>query len=70
MSIDINVDRDLCIGSGTCLRLAPGVFALAGDEVAMVLEPGAADISMLRLGADACPTRAIAIAESPGDPRV
>jgi len=65
MNIDINVDRDLCIGSGTCLRLAPGVFALDEDEVATIQEPGAADIDKLRLAAEVCPTGAIRIAEPP-----
>jgi ferredoxin len=69
MSIDINVDRDLCIGSGTCLRLAPGVFALDDDEVATIQDARAANIDKLRLAADACPTRAITIAERPGEAR-
>lgn len=69
MSIDINVGRDLCIGSGTCLRLAPGVFALDADEVATIQEPHAADIDKPRLAAEACPTGAITIAEPPHDAR-
>ncbi len=67
MSININVDPDLCIGSGTCLRLAPGVFALDDDEIATIQDARAANTDKLRLAADACPTRAITIAERPGD---
>jgi ferredoxin len=61
MTIHVDVDRDLCIGSGTCVRLAPGVFALDEDEVSVVLDPDAAEIGKLRLAADACPTEAIRI---------
>jgi ferredoxin len=70
MNIDINVDHDLCIGSGTCLRLAPGGFALDEDGVATIQEPGAADIDKLRLAAEARPTGAITIAEAPHDAHV
>ena len=67
MTIHVDVDRDLCIGSGSCVRLAPGVFALDEDEVSVVLNPDAADISKLRLAAEACPTEAIRIGEPPSD---
>jgi ferredoxin len=69
MSIHVDVDRDLCIGSGTCLRLAPAVFALDAEEIAVVLDPEAADIGKLRFAAEACPTEAIWIGEPPGDAR-
>jgi ferredoxin len=69
MSIHVDVDRDLCIGSGTCVRLAPGVFALDDEEISIVLDREVADISRLRLTAEACPTEAIRIDEPPGDAR-
>ena len=67
MSIHVDVDRDLCIGSGTCVRLAPGVFVLDEDEVSVVVDPHAAEIGKLRLAAEACPTEAIRIGEPPSD---
>jgi ferredoxin len=69
MSIRVEIDRDLCIGSGTCVRLAPGVFALDEEEISVVLNPDAADISKLQLAAEACPTEAIRIGEPPSDAR-
>jgi ferredoxin len=69
MTIHVDVDRDLCIGSGTCVRLAPGVFALDEEEISVVVDPQAADISKLRLAAEGCPTEAIRIAEPPSDAR-
>ena len=68
MSIGIDVDRDLCIGSATCVRLAPGAFALDDDEIATVRDASAVGVDKLRLAADACPTRAITIADQ-GDER-
>jgi ferredoxin len=69
MSTEIHVDRDLCIGSATCLRLAPGAFALDEHEIATVADANAVGVEKLRLAADACPTRAITIAEPPGTDR-
>ena len=69
MSIEIHVDRDLCIGSATCLRLAPGAFTLDEDEIATVEDVNAVGVDKLRLAADACPTSAITISERPGDDR-
>jgi ferredoxin len=67
MTIEIDVDRDLCIGSATCVRLAPGAFALDGDEIATVQDASAVGADALRLAADACPTSAITIGVRPGD---
>jgi ferredoxin len=61
MSAHVEIDRDLCIGSGTCVRLAPAVFALDAEEIAIVLDPGAVEPTRLQLAADACPTEAIRI---------
>jgi ferredoxin len=69
MSVEIDVDRDLCIGSATCVRLAPGAFALDDDEIATVQDVGGVGIDKLRLAADACPTRAIMLAERPDGDR-
>ena len=69
MSIEIDVDRDLCIGSATCVRLAAGAFALDDDEIATVTDGSAVGVDKLRLAADACPTSAITITDRQGDDR-
>jgi ferredoxin len=69
MSIEIDVDRDLCIGSATCVRLAAGAFALDDDEIATVQDPNAVGVDKLRLAAEACPTSAITIAGRQDDER-
>ena len=39
MGIEVDIDRDLCMGSGNCVYEAPGVFALDDDSVASVVDP-------------------------------
>ena len=67
MSIEIHVDRELCIGSGTCARLARGAFVLDDEEIATVGDPSAVGIDALRLAAEACPTGAITVKDRTGD---
>lgn len=57
----IHVDPDLCIGSGTCVHLAKGVFVLNDDEIAEVADPGAASREDILAAAKACPTAAIVV---------
>jgi ferredoxin len=64
MNLHVDVDRELCIGSGTCVRLAPGAFALDDEEISVVVDPDAAGEGKLRLAAEACPTEAIRIVDA------
>jgi ferredoxin len=64
MNLHVEVDRELCIGSGTCVRLAPGAFALDDEEISVVVDPDAAGEDKLRLAAEACPTDAIRIVDA------
>jgi ferredoxin len=62
----ITVDRDRCVGSAYCQRIAPGVFDLGDDGIAVVLD---ADVTGPRAAAvrDAeaeCPSMAISIGDS------
>jgi ferredoxin len=61
----IEVDRDRCVGSGTCEALAPAVFEVDDDGVLTVLrpEPAADQLSDVRDAVLACPTRALALAD-------
>ncbi len=34
--MDVTVERELCIGSGYCVRIAPDVFALDDEEIAAI----------------------------------
>jgi ferredoxin len=61
----VEVDRDRCVGSGTCEALAPAVFEVDDDGVLAVLrpEPGEGELADVRDAVAACPTRALALAD-------
>ena len=55
----ITIDRDLCIGSASCVALAMQTFALDGENKAVVLEGEGDPPDMIKLAAESCPTKAI-----------
>jgi ferredoxin len=55
----VRVERDLCIGSGYCLRYASGVFELDGEEIAIVVDADAGTPEELDRAARSCPAGAI-----------
>ena len=61
MALDIQIDRDACMGSGNCSFWAPGVFDLDDDGIAIVIDPAGAPDDKVVLAAQGCPTQAIAI---------
>jgi len=60
-TVKVVVDRDTCIGSGTCIQLAPGGFELDDEGVAAPLESPSATETALRTAERSCPVRAITI---------
>src|SRR5207249_4140816 len=63
-NLKVEVDRDVCIGSGDCARLAPTAFALDDDDRAYVLDPESVDAETLRQAERNCPSGAIAVSEA------
>jgi ferredoxin len=62
----ITVDRDRCVGSAYCLRIAPATFNVGDDGIAVVLDAdvtGAQAAAAREAEAD-CPSMAISIDES------
>jgi ferredoxin len=57
----VSVDPVLCIGSGTCVHLAPETFFLDDDGVADVSEPIKDDRDLLERAARLCPASAISV---------
>jgi ferredoxin len=57
----VTVDRELCIGAGNCVRIAPRVFRLDDEEVATVIDPTGAAADALRRAAKSCPSGAIVV---------
>ncbi len=64
--IKIRVDRELCIGAGSCMAVAPGVFALDEENKAYVVDPNGADYETILLAAQSCPTKAIFLYDEEG----
>jgi ferredoxin len=60
-SISIEVDRDVCMGSGNCVYEAPGAFALDADGIASVVDPTSTSEDKVRAAARKCPTHAITV---------
>ncbi|MBI4414793.1 MAG: ferredoxin [Candidatus Kerfeldbacteria bacterium] len=76
------VNRDLCIGAGTCVVNAPGVFVLDGENKAVMklqggaknsgpaertaFEDGAIDDETIIAAAQSCPTKAIQVFDEDG----
>ena len=61
----VEVDRERCVGSGTCEALAPDVFEVDDDGVLVVHRPEPADDELddVADAVQACPTRALALAD-------
>lgn len=59
----VEVDPDLCIGSGDCVRAVPAAFDLDEDLGIAIPRSGAAaaDVGDLLEAARACPTQAIRV---------
>jgi ferredoxin len=65
MAVRVVIDRRRCIGSGTCIVIAPSAFRWRqGDFVKPELaDESSVDEDVLREVVAACPTRAIVIEE-------
>jgi ferredoxin len=59
--LEISIDCDVCMGSGNCAVLAPGVFALDDSGIATVHDVSAQPEDKIVQAARGCPTQAIAV---------
>jgi ferredoxin len=60
-SIRVEVDRDLCMGSGNCSYWAPEVFDLDDEGIAIVIADPSAHPERVALAVEGCPTAALSI---------
>jgi ferredoxin len=63
----VTVDKDACMGSGSCKQIAPAVFdQREGDGVVILLEmdPPLVQHEKVRLATKCCPALAISVDES------
>jgi ferredoxin len=59
--IEVEVDADLCIGTGNCVFFAPEVFDMGDGGQARVLDPQARPTEDVVWAAEQCPIRAIRV---------
>lgn len=57
----VEVDRGLCAGYMNCVELAPGVFDLDDDGIAVVTDSTGASDDVIVAAARACPLRAVRV---------
>ncbi len=60
MTAEVQVDRELCIGSGNCVHLTHGAMELDDEGVATVAD-GSATADQFRQAERSCPTGAITV---------
>jgi ferredoxin len=63
----VQVDKAACIGTGDCIRIAPGVFEFDADLLSHVKDPDGADADTIMLAARKCPTSAITVEDDLGN---
>ena len=61
----VEVDQDLCVGSGTCAELAKGAFKMNDEDKAEVDDPTAVGLDDLKEAEAQCPVDAITVEEDP-----
>lgn len=61
MELEINVDRDRCLGSGQCVWLAPGVFDQDEKAIAFVVDPRGEPGEKIAKAVTGCPVEAISL---------
>jgi ferredoxin len=62
----IRIDRERCMGSGSCQFHAPQTFDLDAECKAIVIDAEGDAAGSIRNAAESCPTRAIELAEGEG----
>ncbi len=64
MPFRIIIDRDLCSGVANCTGVAPDVFELDEDYIAVVVDPYGADDETIRRAAEECSQQAIILEDA------
>jgi len=59
----VKVNKDLCIGCGTCESLCPNVFKMGDDNKSVVIKEECGEDCNCQEVIDSCPATAISFAE-------
>lgn len=62
----IVVDKDACIGAGSCVVVTPGVFQLDEKNKAYIVDPNTANEDDIILAAQSCPVLAVKLFDKDG----
>jgi ferredoxin len=61
MGLEVEIDRDVCMGSGNCVYEAPGAFDLDDDSISFVVDVTGVPEESIVAAARKCPTHAITV---------
>jgi ferredoxin len=61
MGLEVEIDRDMCMGSGNCVYEAPGAFDLDEDSISFVVDVAGASEEQILEAARKCPSHAITV---------
>jgi ferredoxin len=59
--LHVRVDHSRCVGNGTCLTIAPRVFAHNADRQSVVIDPAGDSEERILEAAENCPVSAIQV---------
>ncbi len=60
----VEVIRDKCISAGSCVAIAPGVFKLDEQGIAVLISQDGNDDQTKLLAAQSCPTAAVIVTDT------
>ncbi|OGJ37626.1 MAG: hypothetical protein A2383_02950 [Candidatus Pacebacteria bacterium RIFOXYB1_FULL_39_46] len=60
----VEVIREKCIGAASCVAIAPKVFELDEEQIAIILSQDGEDDQTKLLAAQSCPTAAIVVTDT------
>ncbi len=63
----VRVDKELCIGIGNCVAVAPTVFELNEENKANVVNSNSVDDNTILEAAESCPQNAIIVEDDAGN---
>jgi ferredoxin len=63
----VKVDRDLCVGIGNCVAVAPSVFKLDNANKATIQDISSASYEKIMSAAESCPVNAIIVEDDQGN---
>jgi ferredoxin len=61
MALEVQIDRERCMGSGNCSFHAPNTFDLDDEMKVVTIDPAGDPEDKIRLAVDGCPTLALSI---------